>query len=677
MHHHWVTLQPNFQNDNEALSTFHGYARRLVDLLDTCDQDDNVEYQLKKLLESVVDGSRNVAVSAATNILNDLAHQKWSIRIGSRGKVEVKMPTHNHNDRDAEKARIRAQELVKRDEQLRETSTISFIKKMEKTTLRNGKPVSIYSVIRDGRELAKSLRSIRSLDSDHFVQELKTVISPYIQFVDEREYCEHTGIKLRDMWRYFRYTWTNQYTSAPGRSVAFIIRDKARENCPVIGIGSLGSPIVQIQERDSWIGWQFSEFVDFLHSISPSEVGKWFSQTIQKSIDEIYVNDFVEQMCVSPDAFKNPTVDICERLSEYGDKQRKLHRRLVDIKELKQRNHATTCIDDITSHWVSRATTYLFCSRRALLLADLLRCKIIIQSYLSSRPTTEEIGKLASTKDGAWSIRTILRRAKSERVGVAMADITVCGSVAPYNTILGGKLTSMMSVGPEVVLAYKKKYSVQESEIASSIAGRSIIRRSDLTFFGTTSLYGVGASQYNRLKMPADRLGGRHDEFIEYIRLGKSQAYGTSQFSSNTVKALTKLTQQTSNGRRVNSIFGEGVSPKLRKVRNGLDLLNLSPDILLQHGRQRIVYGIPVVRNLKRFLLGFDSEPEYIYDLKRPQEATQKIVNWWAQRWLHRRINSDEVLSQLEQHTLVHPIRHGARVMLPESDVHIGLFEDD
>ena len=677
MHHRWVTLQPNFQGDSEALSTFHGYARRLIELLETYDQDDNVEYQLNTLLESVTDNNRNAAVSATTSILNDLALQKWFIRIGNRGKVEVKMPMHNHKDRDAEKARIRAQELIKRDEQMRKASSRNFIKKMEKTILRNGKTFSIYSVIRDGRELAETLRSIRSLDSDDFTQELKTVINPYIQFVDEREYCEHTGIKLRDMWRYFRHTWTNQYTSAPGRSIAFIIRDRARDNCPVIGIGSLGSPIVQIQERDSWIGWQFPEFVDFLHTISPSEVRRWFNQTIQKSIDEIYVSDLIEQMCISPDALKHPTFDVCKQLSEYGVEQRELHHRLVDIKELKQRSSLTTCIDDITSHWVSRAKTHLFRSRRALLLADLLRCRIIIEDYLSARPTSHEVRKLIAAKDGAWSIRTILRRAKSERVGVAMADITVCGSVAPYNAILGGKLVSMMSVGPEVVLEYRKKYSDQESEIASSIAGRSVVRQSDLTFFGTTSLYGVGASQYNRLKMPANQLGGRDNDFIEYIRLGKSQAFGTSQFSSGTVEALTKLTQQTSNGRRVNSIFGEGVSPKLRKVRNGLGLLDLPPDILLQHGRQRIVYGIPVVRNLKRYLLGFDSEPEYKYDLNQPKKATQKIVDWWAKRWLLQRIGSDEVLSQLERHTLVRPIRHGARVILPKDDIHIGLFEDD
>lgn len=59
------------------------------------------------------------------------------------------------------------------------------------------------------------------------------------------------------------------------------------------------------------------------------------------------------------------------------------------------------------------------------------------------------------------------------------------------------------------------------------------------------------------------------------------------------INDLVKLVQQSSNGQRVNSIFGEGVSPKLRKLRDGLDQLNFRPDALTQHGRARIVLRDP------------------------------------------------------------------------------------
>lgn len=258
-----------------------------------------------------------------------------------------------------------------------------------------------------------------------------------------------------------------------------------------------------------------------------------------------------------------------------------------------------------------------------------------------------------------------------------MADITVCGAVQPYSGVLGGKLVSMLAVSPEVLTAYRDKYLSQESVIASSMAGRPIVRPSQLVFIGTTSLYGVGSSQYNRLRMPADRIGGAKGEQLEFVEIGRSEAYGTSHFSSATVEALVALVQQSSNGRRVNSIFGEGVSPKFRKIREGFDALGLPADVLLQHGRRRIVYGVPLARNLREFLLGMDDDPEYIVDLSAPQKSTEEIASWWIERWLSRRIDSAEVLSKLAQHTLVQPIRHGARVVLPPiDDGQESLFDD-
>ncbi|MGZ5889512.1 MAG: Druantia anti-phage system protein DruA [Hyphomicrobium sp.] len=43
--------------------------------------------------------------------------------------------------------------------------------------------------------------------------------------------------------------------------------------------------------------------------------------------------------------------------------------------------------------------------------------------------------------------------------GIAVADITVCGAVQPYNAILGGKLVAMLAASPEIVLEYRRRYS--------------------------------------------------------------------------------------------------------------------------------------------------------------------------------------------------------------------------
>ena len=70
----------------------------------------------------------------------------------------------------------------------------------------------------------------------------------------------------------------------------------------------------------------------------------------------------------------------------------------------------------------------------------------------------------------------VIRRAKAETVGTEIADITVCGAIAPYTHLLGGKLIAGLLASPTMVRAYHEKYRKKPSEIASSVAGRSIVR---------------------------------------------------------------------------------------------------------------------------------------------------------------------------------------------------------
>ena len=64
---------------------------------------------------------------------------------------------------------------------------------------------------------------------------------------------------------------------------------------------------------------------------------------------------------------------------------------------------------------------------------------------------------------------------------------------------------------------------------------------------------------------------------------------------------------QLKRGQQVNSVFGEGVNPRLRKLRDGLDELGLSSDELLNHGGPRLVYGVPLAHNFREYLLGLDA----------------------------------------------------------------------
>jgi hypothetical protein len=188
-----------------------------------------------------------------------------------------------------------------------------------------------------------------------------------------------------------------------------------------------------------------------------------------------------------------------------------------------------------------------------------------------------------------------------------------------------------------------------------------------LAFVGTTSLYGTGSSQYNRLHWPATVLAGSAGK-LGFFEIGQSRSFGTSQFSDDSVDALVRCAAVGGSAVRVNSLFGEGVSPRLRKIRIGLAALGWPANELLRHGRTRLVYGAPLVENLCAFALGIDKDPRYSMDVDL-QDDQERLAAWWYERWASKRITQESVLQQVRSHvSRTRPVRHGARVSLPSRE---------
>ncbi len=594
--------------------------------------------------------ARSSAV-AAEGVLGDLAGQGWAVRADMAGRVQVRPPAAEAEP-TAEKARVRTQELLKRDEQLAVPSVRRFVADMERPREFAGRFVSVYSLMRDGGELRAALES-----ADGDVAALRSVIDPYVQVLTSTDRCEHTGLRLGDVWRYFRHTWSNQYTNTPGRTMMLLVRDRAAAFHPVIGIAALGSPIVQIRERDDWIGWQSGSFLTALAEQPTLAMARWATDRLDRAAAELYVDDLLEDGLYWPSLWNAPAADAIARLRKEAQVRREDHRRFVRRADFKKKLDP----GDVRA-WQQRAESDLFRSKRCLALADLLTARAALDAFLYPHPSRSGLARALEDPAGRRAIAGVVRRAKAEAIGTQMADLTVCGAVAPYSALLGGKLVSTLAVSPSVVRAYRDRYAGHASVIASSMAGRPVRRRSDLVFVGTTSLYGSGSSQYNRLSIPADVLGGA--EPVVYRELGKSRSYGTSHLSQHTVSALVRLCEQSRTGVRVNSIFGEGVNPKLRKVRDGIDRLGWPSEVLLRHGRQRIVYGVSLVSNLLPYLLGAEEEPRYVLGSDSGNDVTQ-LSQWWTRRWLAPRARSAAVMDAVAQHRTDRPVRHGARVQLP------------
>jgi hypothetical protein len=603
--------------------------------------------------------NKELDLIAALSVTIDLVAQGWRVVTTSPSVV---IEFTNGFSPEAEKERIRHAHLIDRDEQLRLPATRSFIKGIEKRRLTTKGWHSIYSVMRDGESLAQELSAVRTVDDPEAkLEQLRHAIKPYIQFVERDAYCGHTGLRLQDIWRYFRHTWVNSYKSVPGRSMMILIRDAAVVNHPVIGIACLASSVVQQSARDRWIGWDTESAIDhFRGSTNPRRDAAWLVAEVDRLIKSIYLKDLLGEGIVTRKDLRKPTPQVIEKLMKDSERAIRHHRRYPNATQHKHVN------SNAVAEWRARAETSLFRSKRAKQLAMLLSVRMVFQEVkIGGHVTKSAWNQAFENVRFRHAVSQVVRMLKGERVGVNMMDITVCGAVAPYNLLLGGKLVCLLLCSPEVVNQYERRYENQTSLIASSMRGAPIHRKARLVLLCTTSLYGSALSQYSRVKVPAEAVGGKPHEKIEYRSIGLSEGFGSFHISQETLGHMATLIGRSKEARKVNSIFGEGVNPLMRKIREGLELLGLPSDVLLNHGNKRIVYGVSLARNFRDVLLGFADSAHYNLPLTKERMRTQMLADFWRQRWLLNRLEKPCILDEVSKHTVVYPIRHGAQVTRP------------
>lgn len=595
---------------------------------------------------------------AAVNVFADLAKMGWNVSLRSNA-IEGNPPIAS--DTDSVRATRRVQLAARRHEQLRLPSTREFIAKMEAGHIFNRQIVSVFSLMRDGRELASTLASYQLARREGRVG--APFVRPYLQFVDRAAMCKHTGFRLQDIWRYFRHTWSSSYESVPGRSLLVLIRDAAAPFHPIVGIAAVASAASVLPARDKgFIRWSGETFARECTEHPSNELATWAKEMVQRAIREIYRTDFIAEGLLPLRVSQKELPKVVKRLRRAGFTARERHIRQSEAREYKSGGRKRSRSED---DWESQARSDLFRSKRALELASLLAVQGVVNSAYEKRRGKDRIRTLCETQGGRDALTKILRIARSRTIGTAIADLNVCGSISPYNEILGGKLVAMLAVGPEVVREYKRRYRGSSSVIASSMAGHEIVRPANLVYVGTTSLYGTRPSQYDRIVIPAERLGGKVGDVLRYKYLGDTVGLGTTQFGYATRKSVEAFVRRSYNGvRRVNNVFGEGANPKLRALRDGIAGLGFSEDIMI-HGLTKSVYGVCLIQNLRDYLLGISKRPKYLFPLMAKENRSDKIAEWWYERWVTSRCERQDIVERVLRHTLVRPVVHGARVSLP------------
>jgi len=400
---------------------------------------------------------------------------------------------------------------------------------------------------------------------------------------------------------------------------------------------------------------------------------RWLQSSLAERIQSIYLKDLLRDGLVNYIDLEYPGESIISNLLSASDQAIKRHRRYPITKQ----NRFSSGIGVKDEDWEGEAKTQLFRSKRCKNLADLLWIKKVFQDHGFDRASKKQLTESLRSKKFQKAICALVRMLKSDQVGINLMDISVCGAIAPYNEILGGKLVCMLLCSPEINQYYYKRYKHVDSIIASSMRGGSVKKNPLLVLLGTTSLYGIGSSQYNRVKIPSGSIGGKEGEVVKYHQIGYSKGFGTFHFSKTTNTWIKNLLAKKEGGKKVNSIFGEGVNPYLRQHREALSEVKLPSDILLQHGDKRVVYGISLTHNFREILLNLDKSPKYIIPQSNAKKRTEMIVEFWYSRWLASRIEIPGILDKIEQHTLVYPIEHGAQVDLPknEDDVELTFWD--
>lgn len=599
-----------------------------------------------------------VQLLATLSVVIDLLTQGW--RIIGTNPLGIEFPASPSDEE--EKARIRQAHLIDRNSQITEPAVKEFVQGMEKRRLTPRGWHSIFSLMRDGEDLSKKLRQILEIDNAEVQADLLSrTIRPYIQVVETDAICEHTGLKLNDIWRYFRHTWVTSYKSVPGRSMMILVRDAAAPSHPVIGIASLASSVVQQLKRDEWIGWDGDKVVElFNEAPKPKAYARWLLSQLDAFIKGLYLRDLLRAGVITRADVRHPNDEVIARLLEDSQAAIKRHRLYPNAAKHKQVDNTTN------QEWAELAETDLFRSKRSRQLATMLAIrKLFLKVNLTEDVKIEKWREFLKSASFRQAVRQIARMVKAERVGIAMMDIAICGAVAPYNGLLGGKLVALLLCSPEIVKEYEARYGAQTSLIASCMRGASVKRNTHLVLLATTSLYGSGLNQYSHVSVPARLIGGTAEASVKYKSVGVSDGYGSFHFSKDTLRMMATMIGRSNESRKVNSIFGEGVNPLMRKIREGLGLLGLPEDELLKHGSKRVVYGVALASNFREFLLGMSNSPKYFIPPTRVKQKTESIADYWRQRWLLKRIVKPGVLDEVARHTCVYPIRHGAQVEMP------------
>lgn len=632
-----------------------GHLAEVIDLLNASADADPTERGgfLRKHLSESADDVQLQRLDVVLSLLADLADQGWDITV-NKGEIfvapsQLTPKTGETIEHAKRRARMGLQRASNR--QLAQESVAEFIASMERKRRTGKADRTVADLIDDGPSLLATITRALSLSGPERAKALRKIFRPYVVECGPNDRCEFTGLKLQDIWRYFRHTWSLEYNPLPGRTLRLLVRNAARPNHPVIGIAMLASPAANMYVRDEWIMWRGAD--DLIAGLveqrwRPEDLSKTLLDAVRSSISDIRSDDLISQ-----DELEAPTAEtffVLEQIIAKATAQRgndltdRGERALVDIRDVSK-----GALTD--EHWAALSQTSLFRKKRAEQLKPLLAALRDLKAADFHKAPKAAIYEALINPKGKQAINVALNEIKKRKLATEVADVAVCGAISPYNHLLGGKLVALLMGAQDVRDIYTRRYRGQASEIASQIAGRAIRRSASLKVLTTTSLYGIGGNQYSAAKvLPSD--SKELSSEVRWQGLASTTGFTVTHISVQTVRLMRRLGTSVYGRRRINSVFGEGSSPRTRQIREGLNLIGINNDAMLRQTVGRRVYAMELFPHARDALTGFDRS------VKQKRGPTVKgISDAWIARWLSRRIEKANILENL---------RHADRSVISE-----------
>lgn len=504
--------------------------------------------------------------------------------------------------------------------------------------------------------------------------------------------------KQKEIFKYLRHSWRIPYNTTPGRTLSFIVRVGSEGK--VAGIFTLASPTMWMSSRDEALGFENFDVLKLQQS-DKQRIEEYISNELLKkpgmekedsNFLRLNFKQKLQRSCWINRWRKNGLVDDSKEVHHLSGKfsvsdllnscKEALKKRILQfpINEISdEENFAGKCKllgisikSTKPTNWVTgtepvnNSRQIKNSEKRRRIVRECLEAFEVLHKwekmgfpasveglFESLHQSDESLGgeRINALKKSILELKTLM-------ISSNIAELIICGSIPPFNSLRVGKLVAMLALSSETKSIWDSTYSTSSSDIATELAGRPISKPATLSAITTTGLYGRSNAQYDRISIPM--VNGTKVRFALVGVTGNEGKGPSNLMISNRSWKLVRTHIIENKITGTSGKFGEGTSARIRRLQSSIRLMNKQVtnhetckisellNNIIANPFSRSIHVANLSHNSVRFHLGIDKDV-YIADNNLDKD---KIVNIWIERWLtpllsRKDNNENDVISKV------------------------------